>query len=72
MQRLHYLGSKFVNLRLCSVDVRTPRARSEEIVQILERIAKDIYCLQENSFGGKSVRMIGGKTAECKLLWIGN
>ena len=44
----------------------------QEIVQILERIAIDIYCLQENSFGGKSVRMIGGKTAECKLLWIGN
>ena len=32
----------------------------------------DICCLLETTFRGKSVRIISEKTAQYKLLWIGN
>ena len=64
--------SKFVDLQVCSVNVTTRRGRSREIVAILERRSVGICSVQENKFRGKSVRMISGKAAEYKLLWIGN
>ena len=39
---------------------------------MLEHRSVDICCLLETRFRGKSVRIISGKAAQCKLLWIGN
>ena len=39
---------------------------------MLEHRPVDICCIQEIKFSGKSVRMISGKGAKYKLLWIEN
>ena len=64
IQRLHHLESKFVDVRVCSVNVEALRGKSGEIVKILERMSLDICCVQETRFRGKSVKMVSRKAAK--------
>ena len=47
IQRLHHLEIKFIDLRVCSVNVGTFRDRSGEIVKMLERRSLHICCVKE-------------------------
>ena len=77
---MHFkLGQKYsieetevTDLQVVSVNVETLRGRSGEAVEMLEHRPVDICCIQEIKFSGKSVRMISGKGAKYKLLWIEN
>ena len=66
-QRLHHLECKFLDLRVCCLNVGILRGRSGEIVKMLESRSVDICCVQETRFRRKSVGMIHGKAAEYKL-----
>ena len=59
VQRLHHVESKFVDLRVCSVNGGTLRGRSEEIVVTLERRSVDICCVQETKPRGMWKYWIG-------------
>ena len=46
------------------MNVETLRGRLGETAEMLELRSVDIYCVQENRFRGRLVRMISGKAAE--------
>ena len=50
------------------MNVETLRGRLGETVEMLELRSVDIYCVQENRFRRRLVRMISGKAAE----YVGN
>ena len=66
------LENKFVDLPVFRANVGTLRGSSGELVEMIKQKSVDIYCLLETRFKEKSVRVISGKSAQNKLLWIGN
>lgn len=64
IQQLDHQECKFVDLRVCNLNVGTLRGWSGEIAEMLERWSIDICFVQETIFRAKSVRMIRGNPAE--------
>ena len=62
------LESKFVDLQVFRTNVGTLKGSSRRG----KHRPVDICCLLETRLRGKSMRIISGKTAQYKLLWIGN
>ena len=65
-----HLGSKSVDLQVWSINVDTVRVMSGEIVEILERMSVDIFCVKEARYMGEKVWIINGSAAQYKLFWI--
>ena len=49
IQWLHHLESKFVDLRVCSVNVGNVRGRSGDIVEMLKCTSVDFSCVQDTA-----------------------
>ena len=61
IQRLHDLGKKFVDLRVCSVNVRTLSVTSGKIVKMLERRSVDIVVYKKLESGDSQLELLVGK-----------
>ena len=58
--------------RIASLNVRTLRVRSSEVVETVSRRNVDLCGLQEVRWRGASARMIVGKDSRYKVFWIGS
>ena len=61
IQRLYHLENKFVNLRVCNVNVWTLSGRSGWIVEMLKRWSVDICSAQKTRFRESRLGLSVGK-----------